>query len=79
MVTWVGELKQEILFIGDVLNTCARMQEICKRLDKNFLISGQALDVLPMTGEYLYPFEEKLTPRGKQKEILVFSVQEGEE
>ena len=79
VVTWVGELKQEILFIGDVLNTCARMQEICKRLDKNFLISGQALDVLPMTGEYLYPFEEKLTPRGKQKEILVFSVQEGEE
>ncbi len=78
VVTWVGELKREILFIGDVLNTCSRMQEICKRLDKDFLISGEALDVLPLTGEYNYPFEEKLIPRGKQKEILVFSVEEGE-
>lgn len=78
VVTWVGEMKREILFIGDVLNTCSRMQEICKRLDKDFLISGESLDVLPMTGEYHYPFEEKLTPRGKQKEILVFSVEDSE-
>jgi adenylate cyclase len=78
VMTWVGEMKRELLFIGDVLNTCSRMQEICKRIGKDFLISGQALDVLPMTGEYLYPFEEKLIPRGKQKEILVFSVEQGE-
>lgn len=78
VMTWVGEMKRELLFIGDVLNTCSRMQEICKRIGKDFLISGQALDVLPMTGDYLYPFEEKLIPRGKQKEILVFSVEKGE-
>jgi len=78
VMTWVGEMKRELLFIGDVLNTCSRMQEICKRLNRDFLISGQALDVLPKTGEYFYPFEEKLIPRGKQKEILVFSVEAGD-
>jgi len=74
-MTWVGEVKREVLFIGDVLNTCSRMQEICKRLGKDFLISGQVLDILPLTEQYHYPFEEKLTPRGKQNEILVFSVE----
>ena len=78
-ITWVGERKREVLFIGDVLNTSSRMQEICKRLEKDFLISGQALDVLPLAEKYLYPFEEKLTPRGKQKEILVFSVESNQE
>lgn len=79
VATWVGEVKREILFIGDVLNTGARMLEICKKVEKDFLISGQALDILPMTDEYFFPFEEKLIPRGKQKEILVFSVERRED
>ena len=36
MVTWVGEIKREIVFIGDVLNTTARIQEMCKQLSKDF-------------------------------------------
>lgn len=75
ITTWVGEMKRELLFIGDVLNTCSRIQEICKQVGKEFLISGQMLDILPLTGEYQYPYVDKLILRGKQKEILLFSVE----
>lgn len=74
ITTWVGEMKRELLFIGDVLNTCSRIQEVCKQLGKDFLISGQALDILPLSDEYYYPYEDEFVPRGKQKEIVIFSV-----
>src|SRR4030095_15480535 len=43
IVTWVGELKKEIVYIGDTLNTTSRIQEDCKRLQKDFLVSEDIL------------------------------------
>ena len=50
IVTWIGELKKEIVYIGDVLNTTARIQEDCKRLHKDFLISENLLNKTAMLG-----------------------------
>ena len=36
----VGALKKEIVFTGDVLNTAARIQGLCKALGQDLLVSG---------------------------------------
>src|SRR4030095_13508490 len=50
IVTWVGELKKEIVYIGDTVNTASRIQEDCKRLKKDFLISEDILKQINSLG-----------------------------
>ena len=74
LVTWVGEIKKEILYIGDVMNTTARIQEECKRLDQDFLISE---DMAHGTGDIkslAIKFEEQIVLRGKEKSVRLYSV-----
>lgn len=73
-VTWVGEIKKEILFIGDVLNTTSRIQEACKRLSKDFLISEQLLKDFENFDDFTACFEEETKPRGKDEKVKLFSV-----
>ena len=73
VITWVGEVRREILFIGDVLNTCARMQDMCKQLGKDFLLSGETLEMLPTEIASEFKLEETIVPRGKHNEIQVYS------
>lgn len=37
----IGDLKREIVFNGDVLNTTSRIQSACNEFGKNFLVSGE--------------------------------------
>ena len=37
----IGALKKEIFFTGDVLNVTARIQKLCKKFDRELLVSGQ--------------------------------------
>ena len=73
-ITRVGELKKEIVFIGDVLNTTARLQESCKRLSKEFLISKDLLDLVDNPGEITASFMEETILRGKEKTIKIYSL-----
>lgn len=73
-VTWVGEIKKEILFIGDVLNTTSRIQEACKRLSKDFLISEQLLKDFEKFDDFTASFEEETKPRGKDEKVKLYSV-----
>ena len=75
IVTWIGELKKEIVYIGDVVNTTARIQEDCKRLDKDFLISENLLDKTDMLGNIQSTFVEETTPRGKENPIRLYSLE----
>ena len=74
IVTWVGELKKEIVYIGDVLNTAARIQEDCKRLDMDFLISGDLLDNFSNANDINSEFIEETIPRGKEHPIKLYSI-----
>ncbi|MEO1655810.1 MAG: adenylate/guanylate cyclase domain-containing protein, partial [Bacteroidota bacterium] len=40
----IGELKREVVFSGDVLNTTARIQSLCNQLEAKLLISAALLD-----------------------------------
>jgi adenylate cyclase len=75
IVTWVGELKKEIVYIGDVLNTTARIQEDCKRLKKDFLISEDVLLRMEKTDKIKASFVEETTPRGKEMPLKLYSLE----
>jgi adenylate cyclase len=75
-VTWVGELKKEIVYIGDVLNTTARIREDCKRLGKDVLISEDLLHQIKSLGRMKATFIEETVPRGKAKSVKIYSLEE---
>ena len=74
MVTWVGEIKKEIVYIGDVLNTTSRILENCKRLSNDFLVSEQLLNLFQLNATIKTRFIEEFTPRGKKEKIKMFGV-----
>ena len=73
LVTWVGEIKKDIVYVGDVLNTTARILEDCKRLGCDFLLSEQVARHLDSA---TLEFKEETVPRGKEKSIKVYSLLE---
>jgi adenylate cyclase len=74
-VTWVGEMKKEIVYLGDVLNTASRIQEDCKRLAKDFLISEDILNSINDLGSIKATFVEETIPRGKAKPVKLYSLE----
>lgn len=73
LVTWVGELKKEIIYLGDVLNTASRIMGECKRLDCNFLVSGYIKERIH-NPEYRIDFADELVPRGKESKVQIYRV-----
>lgn len=45
----IGEIKKDIAYHGDALNTAARIQSVCNQYDKNFLVSEYLME---KTGTY---------------------------
>ena len=70
----VGDLKREMQYHGDVLNTAARIQEKCKEVDVDLLISENLKNQI----EHFHEFNKKLIGefvlRGKQKPTKIFEV-----
>jgi adenylate cyclase len=76
IVTWIGELKKEIVYIGDVVNTTARIREDCKRLEKDILISQDLLNSIEDLSGIKAVFVEETIPRGKAKSVRLYSLEE---
>jgi len=75
IVTWVGELKKEITYLGDVVNTTARIQEDCKRLSKDFLISEELLNSISGLSKVKASFVEETIPRGREESVRLYSLE----
>ena len=44
----LGDLRQQIVFVGDILNTAARLEEYAKRTGLDLVVSGPLLDRLAL-------------------------------
>lgn len=73
----IGDLKREIVYNGDVLNTTARLRDECTRLQRDCLVSGVLMQRLRQTGNFQWEELETVSLRGKENEVGVFSVEEG--
>tara|TARA_R110000868_G_scaffold304437_21_gene565382 strand:- start:10281 stop:11393 length:1113 start_codon:yes stop_codon:yes gene_type:complete len=69
----IGALKKEIVFTGDVLNTTARIQSLCKELKSDLLISGAVKELLP-DSSYQYSSKGEIELKGRNKKEELFSV-----
>lgn len=74
MVTKIRSTKKEIVYHGDVLNTCARIMEQCTQSEKGLLISGIVAEWFLNSPLYSTSFIESSLLRGKLRNTLVYEV-----
>ena len=73
----IGDLKREIVFNGDIVNTTSRIQQLCNDYNNELLISGDLLSCLKDIPEYF--IQENLGNiklKGKEEEINIYSIKQ---
>lgn len=70
----VGDSRKEIVFHGDVMNTASRIQGQSKVLNKQFLISENALKYMNLNGKFKAENMGKVKLKGKEMETEIFSM-----
>ena len=73
-VTWIGTIKKEIVYHGDVLNTTARIQDECNKYGQKFLISEYILQNIEMPEYLRSEFVGELQLKGKEKKVKIFGL-----
>jgi adenylate cyclase len=71
----IGEIKRDIAYHGDTLNTAARILSLCNTYQKNILISEAVLEYV--SSNHLYRIERlgKITLRGKMQEVEIAGIE----
>ena len=70
----IGDLKREIVYNGDVLNTTSRIQNECNKYQRNCLVSGSLMNRLKQINGFQWERMDAVTLRGKETEVELFSV-----
>ncbi len=70
----IGLIKREMLFIGDVLNTTARIQGLCNDLESGLLISEELKEILPEKLKYTFISKGCFELRGREQKEELFEV-----
>lgn len=70
----VGLVKKEILFTGDVLNTTARIQQLCNELKVSILISKELKDELNLDTSFKAIEKGAFELRGRNQSVKLFEL-----
>ena len=70
----LGDLRLEIVFVGDILNTAARLEEHAKRSGLDLVASGALLDRLTLPAGVEATHCGDLTLRGKAQPVVAFGL-----
>ncbi|MEM9830531.1 MAG: adenylate/guanylate cyclase domain-containing protein [Bacteroidota bacterium] len=74
-ITRVGQHRKTLAYHGDVLNTAARLINICSRLKKDLLVTAASAPFIQRIPHYRVNNVDTLLLRGKQQSTQVFEVQ----
>lgn len=69
----MGEERREIAYLGDTLNTAARLEQACRERDRRLLVSGELLSRLTLPPEIAVEALGEATLRGKEKPVALHS------
>lgn len=75
-VAEIGDIKREIAYHGDVLNTAARIQDQCKVVNKDLLVSQHVEEKLISLNGFKKEFIGDVNLRGKEKTLRIYSLDE---
>lgn len=70
----IGDLKREIVYNGDVLNTTARIRSECNTYRRDCLVSGSLMNRLEGANGFQWERMDVVTLRGKETKVELFSV-----
>ncbi|MCK5102036.1 MAG: hypothetical protein KAR17_04445, partial [Cyclobacteriaceae bacterium] len=71
----VGDVKREIVYHGDVLNTAARLLELCKTRDEKVVVSDTIGESIKQDASFEINWIEKVSLRGKKIPVGAYSIQ----
>ncbi len=70
----LGDLRQQIVFVGDVLNTAARLEEYAKRTGRDLVVSGTLLERLELPAGIASVRCGELELRGKEARVVAYAL-----
>ncbi len=73
-VTEVGDIKRDLAFLGDTMNTAARIQDQCNTYQVELLISQHLYQQLTEAPSLEIRLVDNLALRGKQQSVDIYSV-----
>ena len=73
-VAEVGEIKTEIAYHGDVVNTASRIQNLCNEFQKELLVSESFLQQLPERDHGRVKFVVDVALKGKETPTKIFTI-----
>lgn len=71
----MGDTKKEIAFLGDVINTAARIESESNPRHRRFLISADLFQKIKLGKEYRYEEIGTINLRGKEKRIELYAIE----
>jgi len=74
VITWIGDIRKEIVFHGDVLNTTKRIQDECNKLDQSFLISQSLMEQIELPAYCKADYIEDIELRGKADKVKLYGL-----
>ncbi|WP_052483549.1 adenylate/guanylate cyclase domain-containing protein [Flavobacterium sp. MEB061] len=74
VTTWVGKVKKEIVYHGDLLNTTSRIQCKCNDFNHDFVISEAIKEALPKDLPVTYIHQGEILLRGKAQPMKLYTV-----
>lgn len=76
MVLQVGQIRRDISYNGDTMNTAARIEAKCNELKQPLLISESLQKMLIKSKKFQFRSMGNIQLKGKRKEVEIFSVKE---
>ncbi|MBT31917.1 MAG: adenylate/guanylate cyclase domain-containing protein [Thalassobius sp.] len=70
----IGEIKKDIAYHGDTLNTAARIQSVCNEYNKDFLVSEYLLERIGASQNVLTESMGMILLRGKTNKVGIASI-----
>lgn len=74
VTAYLGDIKKQLDFSGDIMNTTARIQSVCNDYNANFLVSRELFDKLQNTRIYLTEEINRVPLKGKSEPIDLVKV-----
>ena len=71
--TEIGDIKREIAFHGDVLNTAARLEKKCNEFNEKIIVTQHVVDQVQSNNNYKFKFLSDLPLRGKTENVKFYS------
>ena len=73
--TEIGDIKREIAFHGDVLNTASRLEKKCNEFKEKLIISQHVVDQILANNQYHFKFLSDIPLTGKIEIIKFYAVE----